>query len=101
MKGKYARKVSLLGVKLIFIRNFNLKVFDIVPKLARKVAGGLDAVIAMTGHKDIKLADHYSSCNEDDQKEVAQKIMKHIREQQIQETPENVISLFSGKAIVG
>ena len=37
-------------------------------KLARKVGGGLDAVIAMTGHKDLKLADHYSSCNEDDQR---------------------------------
>jgi integrase len=48
-------------------------------KLARKVGGGLDAVIAMTGHKDIKLADHYSKCNEDDQKEFSQKIMRHIK----------------------
>lgn len=63
-------------------------------KLARKVGGGLDAVIAMTGHRDIKLADHYSSCNEDDQKEVAEKIMKHIRNQQVQHDTENVISLF-------
>lgn len=38
-------------------------------KLARKVGGGLDAVLAMTGHKDIKLADHYSKYNEDDQKD--------------------------------
>lgn len=52
-------------------------------KLARKVGGGLDAVIAMTGHKDIKLADHYSKCNEDDQKEFSEQIMKHIREQQL------------------
>lgn len=29
-------------------------------KLARKVGGGLDAVMAMTGHKDLKLANHYS-----------------------------------------
>lgn len=48
-------------------------------KLARKVGGGLDAVIAITGHKDLKLADHYSKCNEDDQREVSQMIMKHIR----------------------
>ncbi len=33
-------------------------------KLARQMGGRLDAVIAMTGHKDIKLADHYSKCNE-------------------------------------
>lgn len=68
-------------------------------KLARKVGGGLDAVIAMTGHKDIKLADHYSKCNEDDQKEVSEKVMKHIREQQDTSVhqAENVISLFSLK----
>ena len=47
-------------------------------KLARQVGGGLDAVIAMTGHKDLKLADHYSKCNEDDQKKFSQKIMEHI-----------------------
>jgi len=29
-------------------------------KLARKVGGGLDAVVAMTGHKDLKLANHYT-----------------------------------------
>lgn len=48
-------------------------------KLARQVGGGLDAVIAMTGHKDIKLADHYSKCDEDDQKHFSEKIMEHIR----------------------
>jgi integrase len=48
-------------------------------KLARQVGGGLDAVIAMTGHKDLKLADHYSKCNEDDQKQFSQKIMQHIK----------------------
>ena len=71
-------------------------------KLARKVGGGLDAVIAMTGHKDLKLADHYSSCNEDDQREFSQKIMNHIRKEReddvTQTVPfENVISLSSFK----
>jgi hypothetical protein len=48
-------------------------------KLARQVGGGLDAVMAMTGHKDIKLANHYSKCTEDDQKIFSEKIMEHIR----------------------
>ena len=68
--------------------------------LARKVGGGLDAVIAMTGHKDIKLADHYSKCNEDDQREFSEKIMGHIRERRGQLKEEkadfaNVVSLSS------
>lgn len=66
--------------------------------LARKVGGGLDAVMAMTGHKDIKLADHYSKCDEDTQKEVSEKIMKHIRGQQkAPRTAENIISMFEYK----
>ena len=56
------------------------------------------AVIAMTGHKDLKLADHYSKCDEDDQKEVAEKIMEHIRNQTVQHNAENVISLFGNKS---
>ena len=48
-------------------------------KLARKVGGGLDAVLAMTGHKDLKLADHYSKSNEDDQKHFSEMIMAHLR----------------------
>lgn len=48
-------------------------------KLARQIGGGLDAVLAMTGHKDLKLADHYSKCDEDDQKHFSEKIMEHIR----------------------
>lgn len=48
-------------------------------KLARQVGGGLDAVLAMTGHKDLKLADHYSKSSEDDQKNFSEKIMDHIR----------------------
>ena len=66
-------------------------------KLARKVGGGLDAVMAMTGHKDIKLADHYSKCDEDDQKDVALKIMKHIRKQKCGHGLPNVVSLIGYK----
>ena len=69
-------------------------------KLARQVGGGLDAVIAMTGHKDLKLADHYSKCNEDDQREFSQKIMNHIREKRGKDSNTstdfaNVVSLTS------
>ena len=66
-------------------------------KLARKVGGGLDAVMAMTGHKDVKLADHYSKCDEDDQKEVSEKVMQHIRCQLLEEETSNVVSLFGRK----
>ena len=71
-------------------------------KLARQVGGGLDAVLAMTGHKDLKLADHYSKSTEDDQKEFSEKIMEHIRKIKLNEvqrdqpsesTFENVLSL--------
>lgn len=67
--------------------------------LARKVGGGLDAVIAMTGHKDIKLADHYSTCDEEDQKNVSLKVMDFIRNHEAQKghDTENVISLFGQK----
>lgn len=47
-------------------------------KLARQVGGGLDAVIAMTGHKDFKLADHYSKLDTEFQKELSEKIMRFI-----------------------
>lgn len=50
-------------------------------KLARQVGGGLDAVLAMTGHKDLKLADHYSKSTEDDQKNFSEMIMNHIRKE--------------------
>ncbi|QDK42402.1 hypothetical protein DOM21_13295 [Bacteriovorax stolpii] len=67
-------------------------------KLARQVGGGLDAVLAMTGHKDLKLADHYSKCTEDDQKHFSEKIMEHIRNTILKDgtghaSLENVISL--------
>ena len=48
--------------------------------LARRVGGmGLDSVIAMTGHKDLKLADHYSKLDGEVQKETSLKIVEHIR----------------------
>lgn len=71
-------------------------------KLARQVGGGLDAVLAMTGHKDLKLADHYSKCTEDDQKNFSEMIMNHIRKE-LKEDPEsktdfsNVIRLRNTK----
>lgn len=68
-------------------------------KLARKVGGGLDAVMAMTGHKDIKLADHYSKCDESDQREVSERVMEHIRSVKGEKSQsfENVISLIDLK----
>ena len=50
--------------------------------LARKVGGGLDAVVAMTGHKDFKLADHYSKLDLEYQRELSLKIMGVIREKE-------------------
>jgi len=74
-------------------------------KLARQVGGGLDAVIAMTGHKDLKLADHYSKCDEDDQKHFSEKIMEHIRSTMGKDADseasfENVISLKEFKKAI-
>jgi len=68
-------------------------------KLARKVGGGLDAVVAMTGHKDLKLANHYSKCDEDDQREISEKIMEHIRFSRLEKSYsfDNVISLHGHK----
>lgn len=59
-------------------------------KLARKVGGGLDAVVAMTGHKDYKLADHYSKLDSDFQKEISIKIMDHMNDH-MNNIAENVI----------
>lgn len=51
--------------------------------LARKVGGmGLDSVVAMTGHKDLKLADHYSKIDSEVQKETSLRILSHIQEMQ-------------------
>ncbi|EPZ51851.1 site-specific recombinase, phage integrase family [Bacteriovorax sp. BAL6_X] len=53
-------------------------------KLARKIGGGLDAVIAMTGHKDFKLADHYSKLDEELNKEVSLKVTEEIKKKMIE-----------------
>lgn len=63
--------------------------------LARRVGGmGLDSVIAMTGHKDLKLADHYSKIDGEVQKSTSLKILDHINQLGLQELeqapPENV-----------
>jgi integrase len=70
--------------------------------LARKVGGmGLDSVIAMTGHKDLKLADHYSKIDGEAQKETSLKILDHIRDLGIKEGSEgknsNVIPMRRAK----
>jgi integrase len=71
--------------------------------LARKV-GGLEAVMAMTGHKDIKLANHYSKGNEHDQKETSLKIMEYLRnsakaEQVAQQPMDNVVSILQKSTV--
>ncbi len=48
--------------------------------LARRVGGGLDATMAMTGHKDRDLADHYSEVEDDLQKETSLKVVEHLKE---------------------
>ena len=66
--------------------------------LARKVGGGLDAVIAMTGHKDIKLADHYSKLSEDYQKDVSLKIADFLNGLKTEESLEaNVLAFLKAK----
>lgn len=68
--------------------------------LARRVGGmGLDSVIAMTGHKDLKLADHYSKIDGEVQKTTSLKILEHINQLGLQESeqklPDNVRQLRS------
>ena len=49
--------------------------------LARRVGGmGLDSVMAMTGHKDLKLADHYSKIDGEVQRETSLKILEQINQ---------------------
>lgn len=72
--------------------------------LARKVGGGPDAVIAMTGHKDFKLADYYSQLDSEFQEELSKKIMKFIEDKKNEslETSldtSNVISLAKYSSI--
>lgn len=66
--------------------------------LARKVGGqGLDSVMAMTGHKDLKLADHYSKIDGEVQRATSLNVLDHIRELGLYEGDtrkfENVIPL--------
>ena len=57
-------------------------------------------MLAMTGHKDLKLADHYSKSNEDDQKDFSEMIMKHIRKELTPKTEEeNLNNVFRLKLI--
>ncbi|MES2855730.1 MAG: site-specific integrase [Bdellovibrionota bacterium] len=59
--------------------------------LARRVGGmGLDSVIAMTGHKDLKLADHYSKIDGELQKETSLKIVEHIQKLGLSEMNESL-----------
>jgi integrase len=62
-------------------------------KLARQVGGGLDAVIAVTGHKDFKLADHYSKLDREFQKEISVKIMAKIQKSKAPQA-DNVVSIL-------
>ena len=48
--------------------------------LARRLTRSLDATMAMTGHKDIKLADHYSEIGQEVQKETSLKIEGHLKQ---------------------
>lgn len=67
-------------------------------KLARKVGGGLDAVIAMTGHKDYRLAAHYSKLDFEFQKEVSEQIMEKVRSKTEPQTQhDNVLNLSDFK----
>ncbi|HEX7676318.1 MAG TPA: site-specific integrase [Bdellovibrio sp.] len=70
--------------------------------LARKVGGqGLDSVIAMTGHKDLKLADHYSKIDGEVQRDTSLKVLEYIRQLGLYESETekytNVIPLRSMK----
>jgi integrase len=69
-------------------------------KLARQIGGGLDAVVAMTGHKDLKLADHYSKLDKEYQKEVSEKIMEEVRKRNepVESTSDNVLNMAKFKS---
>lgn len=54
--------------------------------LARKVGGGLDAVMAMTGHKTVKLAEKYSRIDNEIQKDISLKIEKYLQDIRIGQT---------------
>ncbi|MFT6071029.1 MAG: integrase [Bacteriovoracaceae bacterium] len=48
--------------------------------LTRSLTRSLDATMAMTGHKDIKLADHYSEIGREVQKETSMVIEEHLKQ---------------------
>ena len=48
--------------------------------LTRKLTRSLDATMAMTGHKDIKLADHYSEIGEEVQRETYLTVERHLKQ---------------------
>lgn len=65
--------------------------------LARQVGGrGLDSVVAMTGHKDLKLADHYSKISAETQKETSLRVLEHIRSLHLPEVPAIVSGTQAG-----
>lgn len=68
-------------------------------KLARRVGGGLDAVIAMTGHKDIKLAGHYSKLSSDFQRKITTDIMDYINAEtlKIKQSRNKIVSMPESK----
>jgi integrase len=71
-------------------------------KLARSVGGGLDAVVAMTGHKDYKLAAHYSKLDGEYQKEISKKIMDHVNNARMGESDfSNVVKIGNFKKAKG
>jgi len=70
-----------------------------IATLARKLGGmGLDSVVAMTGHKDLKLAAHYSKIDGEVQKETSLRILDHIQQLGLREIElpkdSNVVALF-------
>ncbi len=40
---------------------------------------GLDSAIAITGHKDLKIADHYSKIDGEVQKQTSLRVLEHIQ----------------------
>ena len=72
--------------------------------LARRVGGsGLDSVIVMTGHKDLKLADHYSKVMGEVQKETSLRILEHLKSLRLLENEQhfdNVVHLNQAKKAI-
>ena len=47
-------------------------------RIARKL-GGIEAVMSITGHKDYKMADHYSRSYEEDNEKITKEVMDFLR----------------------